>query len=109
MAFFVELSADKYGNRAFTNSQPCVVEGEVIQGEFGQKLEIIAPSYIKNKWAAIYIHQYGGWVEVAGPARPLTYTEREKLIANYQQSNKGLHPTASGVESAGESSEVGGG
>jgi hypothetical protein len=76
MAFFVELPADVLGNRAYTNSFPCVVEGKVI----GRELIVKAPPEIAKRWSTIIFNHYGGWLEVEGPARPLTWEEREELI-----------------------------
>jgi hypothetical protein len=80
MAFYVELPADKYGNRAFTNSFPCVVEGDLVESNLGTELVFKAPKEIASKWPRILFNQYGGWLEVEGPARPLSWDERENLI-----------------------------
>jgi hypothetical protein len=76
--FWVELPADEYGNRAFTNSRPRVIEAEL--NEAGTALLIIAPDETEFPWRRILIKQYGGWLEVDGPARSLTWDEREALI-----------------------------
>lgn len=80
MPFFVELPVDKYGNRAYTNSFPCVIEAEVVNDDGGDDLVILAPPEISFKWSHIKKDYYGGWLEVEGPARPLTWKERESLI-----------------------------
>jgi len=81
MPFYIELPADEYGNRAYTNSFPCVVEAEPFMDQHNvEKLLFIAPSEIAEKWPDCHINDYGGWLEVDGPARPLTWEEREELI-----------------------------
>jgi len=79
MSFFVELPGDKYGNRGYTNSFPCVVEGELVEGEYGTSLTFVAPPEIASCWPSCYFRQET-WLEVEGPARPLTWEEREELI-----------------------------
>lgn len=81
MAFYVELPADKYGNRAFTASFPCVVEGDLIETDFGTELVFKAPKEISSKWSSVLFDQYGGWLEVDGPARLISWEEREEMIS----------------------------
>jgi hypothetical protein len=81
MSFFVELPADEYGNRAWTNGLPCVVEGYLVESDIGLELIFVAPLEIKSKWPSVLFNQYGGWLEVDGPARTLTWEEREVIIA----------------------------
>jgi hypothetical protein len=78
--FLVELPADKYGNRGYTNSVPCVIEAHETVENGLRHLDIIAPPEIVNKWPGIYRDSYGGWLEVPGPARLLSWEEREALI-----------------------------
>lgn len=81
MTYFVELPADEYGNRAYTNSFPCVVEANEIIEHDRPYLKFVAPPEIASKWPRVLKNAYGGWFEVPGPARPLTWEEREKLIS----------------------------
>ena len=85
MPFFVELPVDEYGNRGYTHSFPCVIEAEVVESDIGTRLVIKAPGEIKAKWPSILQRSHGGWLEVEGPARPLTWNEREELIAATQR------------------------
>lgn len=78
--FFVEMAADAWGNRGYTNSFPCVIEAVVTTGESGDVLNIVNPPEIASKWPRILRWVHGGWLEVDGPSRPLTYDEREELI-----------------------------
>ena len=86
MPFFVELPADEYGNRAYTNSYPCVIEADIVPDPYGDfpdgELLVSAPEEIAGKWERIPLKQYGGWLEVEGPARPLEWDERDRLIRN---------------------------
>jgi hypothetical protein len=86
MLFFVELPADEYGNRAYTNAFPCVVEAEIRESELsGEILWVIAPPEIATKWQSIHKASYGGWLECEGPARSLTRDEREELIVSLRR------------------------
>jgi hypothetical protein len=80
MRYFVENSCDKYGNRAYTNSKPQVVEGEVIGDGIGAELVFNPESEIAKSWPSVMFNLYNGWTEVDGPARMLTWEEREDLI-----------------------------
>lgn len=85
MPFFVELPADRYGNRGYTNSVPCIIEADTEKDDhLGEVLLVKAPTQIRNKWTRIPRHQYGGWIDCDGPARILTWEEREVLIRNLQ-------------------------
>lgn len=81
--FFVEKAQDESGNRLFTNVTPCVIEADI--EEYGPglfRLHIIGPEVVKSKWATIRLFSdgAGGWVECEGPARVISYAEREQII-----------------------------
>jgi hypothetical protein len=78
MAFYVELPADEYGNRAYTNRFPCVVEAELS----GNDLVFKAPPEIVDSWPSVKFNGYGAWLECEGPARPITNEERDQIIIN---------------------------
>jgi len=77
MPFFVELARDPHGNRLYTNSQPQVVEGDVLRGPNGAVIVFKSRSDIAKKWRSVILD---GWLEVDGPARMLEWDEREALI-----------------------------
>ncbi len=79
-SFYVELSADEYGNRHYTNSFPCVIEAKLVEGD-SPILIIKAPQEIADTWPHVRLHPR--WLEVPGPARSLSWDEREKLITGY--------------------------
>jgi hypothetical protein len=76
--FYVELPADEYGS---TSQHKAVVEARraVINGS--EMLIPIAPPRHASRWPDGWpIDLYGGWVEVKGPARELSFDEWETLI-----------------------------
>lgn len=53
MTYFVGLPADEYGNRAYTNSFPCVVEANEIIEYDRPYLKFVAPPEIASKWPRV--------------------------------------------------------
>lgn len=84
MAFFVELPADEYGNRAYS---PCVLEAEIIQKHRRDTLLVKAPPEFRKKWPTLLLHQYGGWIQCEGPARLLSREEQRALVAELVGAN----------------------
>jgi len=79
MAFYVELPADEWGNTAYTQG---VIEGEIV-GE-GRDAEMVfkEPKEMAEKWpSGNYCRIYGGWMEVDGPVRDLSWGQRKELFA----------------------------
>ena len=85
-AFYVELPADDDGNTALPLA---VIEGRIVQGgtpEAGhfsnparKALLFAAPPEVARH-GGIYVDAYGGYAEVAGPARMLSREEYDALI-----------------------------
>lgn len=74
--FFTELPGDEYGNRAYAPATPFVMEA-VVEGRY---MKVIAPPEIKDKWPSMLFN--GIWFECEGPARFITYEQREEIIKN---------------------------
>lgn len=72
MPFFIELADDKYGNRAYTNTQPRVIEADLTEN----KLTVLDPPDFGRPTVRAQ-----GWIECPGPAREVTQDERETIIA----------------------------
>lgn len=84
MPFYIELPFDGPngdGGRFFTGSFPCVIEATpgITVAHGLEVLHIIAPPEIAQKWTTIHYNS-AQWLEVQGPARPLTRAERDQLI-----------------------------
>jgi len=82
MKFYIELLADKYGNTAFAGTH--VFSGVITPYEAGvdnrYKMVGAPDSIIGKKWpSGVLIDLYGGFAEVEGPGRELTYEEWEAL------------------------------
>ena len=86
--FYVELHGDEYGNTALPTA---VIEGRIVQGgtpEAGsfsnpdrKALLFSGPAEIASHWPGMYVDAYGGYAEVDGPARMLTRSEYNYIIA----------------------------
>jgi hypothetical protein len=89
--FWIELPGDKYGH---VGKLPrAVVEARWYDraSDFSPSknpgrpyLVCAAPAEIAQKWPGWYADDKGGWAEVEGPARLLTYEEWEALVAQVQ-------------------------
>lgn len=79
MAYFVELPNED-GIYAWTSGSHAVVEGHLEETEIGTKLVFEPGQPIAEKWPSVLVDHYGGWVEVDGPARPLTLAEHDALV-----------------------------
>ncbi len=77
--FFIELPADERGN---TGMMSAVVEGTLIEENGREKLVPVAPEEFVQGWPnGWYRDGYGGWAEIEGPARLLSYEEHKALLA----------------------------
>lgn len=84
--FFVELFADAYGN---TSMPPTVVEAKLVQENDRDRLVPVAPEHFVKGWPnGWYRDTYGGWAEVDGPARILTYEEHAELVSSLSEEAK---------------------
>lgn len=82
MPFYVER-LDKYGNAAYTNSVPYVVEIEPTGTGIHDVFTFLAPEEVRQKWqTSMNINR---WVEVPGPVRRITHEERERLLKTYDK------------------------
>lgn len=67
MPFFVENPADQYGNRAYTASQPRVVEANVTTDDLGrEKLHFVTPEMKAKFLAALESVRENGRTQVVG-------------------------------------------
>ncbi len=87
--FYVELPADEGGSTALA---PAVIEGRIVQGgtpeanerhftnPARQVLLFDAPAEVGCKYGGMYTDAYGGYAEVAGPARLLDRGEYDTIV-----------------------------
>lgn len=76
--FFVELHADEYGN---TSMPRAVVEAKLAEKNGRDHLTPVAPQRFVDGWpTGWYRDSYGGWAEIDGPARMLSYKEYDEII-----------------------------
>jgi len=75
MPFYVEKPADKWGNTAYGR--------RVFEGHIETEADNDRPKMVfehPDKWPWVYADSYGGFIETAGPARPLTWEEWCQLV-----------------------------
>ena len=81
MPFFIELSWDEYGNRGYTNSKPRIIKADRTD-EY--TLTVIDPDISVFPWSTVGSRR---WIECPGPAREVSYGEREAIIIQAQKEN----------------------
>lgn len=73
MPFFIELAADEFGNRLYTDSVPRIIEAE----RADEHLIVTSPGMDVFPYPRVHPRN---WIECAGPARKVSHSEREIII-----------------------------
>jgi hypothetical protein len=88
---WIELPADKYGNRGYTNSQAQVIRARVEPGTgkpgtvgATATLHVIEPESFKDKWPIVRERTLVDvwWWEVDHPPGPITEREYAEIVAS---------------------------
>ena len=85
--FYVEKSADEYGNIGHWPYQVIEAVPEPYATEYGpgrERLAVVAPDAFRDKWSHLVRDALGGWQETEGPVRLLT-REEWAVLTGYEE------------------------